>query len=99
MMADLQVADLSLVTCFASAPARNLSRSASVREAPKAPTCKNPRRDVPSQNHSFAPQTVNMTPPQLCGRMRRPFAHPIRARRGVQPGIVVASTIFSVLGG
>src|SRR4051812_29831068 len=82
-MADLQVADLSVVVALSAALARNLSRSASVRTAPKAPICKNPRRDVPSQNLSFAPHTVNMVPPSCVEQRnhRPPFTLSLHGRR------------------
>src|SRR5262249_5211470 len=87
-MADLQVADLSLVDDFSAEPARSLRRSASVRAAPKAPTCRKPRRDVPSQNLSIAPQTVNMLP-SSCDWNNGDASttpHPIPTPTAMQPG-------------
>src|SRR5437879_7345830 len=42
------------------APARARSRSASVRQAPKAPICRKLRRLMPSQKRCRAPQKVSM---------------------------------------
>src|SRR4051794_29052226 len=54
------MADLALLPALVPAVARRRSMSASVKPAPKAPTCRNPRRLMPSQKRWPLPQNVNI---------------------------------------
>src|SRR4051812_48119226 len=55
MMADLAAEDVAVL-----APSLARSISASVRPAPKAPTCRKLRREMPSQNFCRFPHSVSI---------------------------------------